>query len=85
MPGSSHLDKFQSQIWKNLFEGFSFLFKLKSQSVSEDKFFSTGGRGEGGERSDHRVVFLSKDIVGSISCWCEDPARFTETNTGGTE
>ena len=56
---------------KNLFEDFSFLFKLKSQSVSEDKFFSTMGWGGEGERSGHRVVFLSQDIVGSISCWCE--------------
>ena len=43
--------------------------------MSEDKFFSTMGWGGEGERSGHRVVFLSQDIVGSISCWCEGEVR----------
>ena len=67
---ADHLDKFLSQTWKKTtyFEDFSFLFKLKSQSASEDKFFST--RGEGGDLA-IEWFFSRKDIVGSISCWCE--------------
>ena len=53
-------------IWR-----FLFLIQTKIPVGVWRQILQYHGVGWGGERSGHRVVFLSQDIVGSISCWCE--------------